>query len=101
MLKAFLELIFFVFVEMMAQPSDAPLFIPVSVIGPQFVSPYQLEVIVDTYSSGNLVITDTDHKIMLKVKPYDTSFHRQLLLLDADDRPIVMLREKVNLGIVW
>ncbi|KVI11223.1 LURP1-like domain-containing protein [Cynara cardunculus var. scolymus] len=78
----------------MAQPSYAPVFVPVSVIGPQFILPYQLEIIVDTYSSGNLVITDTNHKIMLKVKPYSTSFHRQLLLLDAVDRPIVMLREK-------
>ncbi|KAI3771059.1 hypothetical protein L6452_02212 [Arctium lappa] len=78
----------------MAQPSNAPVSIPVSVIGPEFISPHQLEVIVDTYSSGNLVITDTNHKIMLKVKPYNTSFHRQLFLLDAEDRPIVMLREK-------
>ncbi|XP_024965872.1 protein LURP-one-related 10-like [Cynara cardunculus var. scolymus] len=79
---------------MMAQPSDAPVFIPVSVIGPQFISPFPLEVIVDTYSCGNLVITDTNHKIMLKVKPYSTNFHHQLLLLDADDRPIVTLRKK-------
>ncbi|KAJ9547702.1 hypothetical protein OSB04_020245 [Centaurea solstitialis] len=81
---------------MMAQPSDAPLFIPVSVIGPQFVLPYQLEVMVDRYSSGNFVITDTNQKIMLKVKPYNRSNHRQLLLLDADDRPVAMLREKMH-----
>ncbi|KAI3829007.1 hypothetical protein L1987_03120 [Smallanthus sonchifolius] len=79
---------------MMAQPSDAPLFPPFSVIGPQFIAPYPLELIVDKYPCRHLVITDSDHKIMLKVKPYDTTFHCQRVLLDANDKPIAMLREK-------
>ncbi|KAI3703338.1 hypothetical protein L1987_73334 [Smallanthus sonchifolius] len=78
----------------MAQPSDAPLFPPFSVIGPQFIAPYPLEITVDKYPCRHLVITDSNHKIMLKVKPYDTTFHRQRILLDANDKPIAMLREK-------
>ncbi|PWA62311.1 LURP1-like domain-containing protein [Artemisia annua] len=43
----------------MAEPAS----LPISVIGPQFVAPSQLELIVDTHAPGNIVITDTDHKI--------------------------------------
>ncbi|KAI3781385.1 hypothetical protein L2E82_11398 [Cichorium intybus] len=82
-------------VLMMAQPSYAPLSTPVSVIGSQFMVPYQFDIIVETNSSGNLVITDITHKIMLKVKPCDTSFHYQRVLLDAFDKPIVMIRDKL------
>ncbi|PWA84053.1 LURP1-like domain-containing protein [Artemisia annua] len=46
----------------MAQPPSCP----ISVIGPQFVAPSQLELIVETHAPGNLVITDTDHKILLR-----------------------------------
>ncbi|KAI3514988.1 hypothetical protein L1887_13736 [Cichorium endivia] len=79
---------------MMAQPSYAPLSSPVSVIGTQFMTQDQFDIIVETNSSGNLVITDINHKIMLKVKPCDTSFHYQRVLLDAFDKPIVLIREK-------
>nr|GEW89765.1 protein LURP-one-related 10-like [Tanacetum cinerariifolium] len=78
----------------MAQPSNIPLSLPVSVIGSQFVAPHPLEVIVEIFSSGNIVITDTDNKIILKVKPCDSSFHLQRLLVDPYDRPLVLLREK-------
>ncbi|KAI3781384.1 hypothetical protein L2E82_11397 [Cichorium intybus] len=80
---------------MMAQPSYAPLSSPVSVIGTQFMTQDQFDITVETNSSGNLVITDTNHKIMLKVKPCDSSFHYQRVLLDAFDKPIVLIREKV------
>ncbi|KAL7590291.1 hypothetical protein Lser_V15G39665 [Lactuca serriola] len=79
----------------MAQPSYPPLFSPVSVIGSQFMLPYQFDMIIDINSSGNLVITDTNHKIMLKVKPCDSSFHLQRVLLDVYDKPICMIREKI------
>ncbi|XP_076884330.1 protein LURP-one-related 10-like [Bidens hawaiensis] len=79
---------------MMAQPSDEPLSPPFSVVGPQFIVPKPLEIIVDKYPCRNLVITDINHSIILKVKPYDTSFHRQSVLLDANDEPILMLRKK-------
>lgn len=81
----------------MAQPiSDppAPLVAPFCVIGHQFIVPQQVDVVVEKYPCGNLVITDINHKIMLKVKPYDKTFHRQRVLLDANDNPIAMLREK-------
>ncbi|KAI3703339.1 hypothetical protein L1987_73335 [Smallanthus sonchifolius] len=73
---------------MMAQPSDH------AVIGPQFIVPHPLEVIVETYPCRTIVITDTDHKILFKVKSCNTSFHCQRLLLDANDETIVTLREK-------
>ena len=76
---------------MMAQPPSCP----ISVIGPQFVAPSQLELIVETHAPGNLVITDTDHKILLRVKPADTTFHRKRLVLDPDYRPLLLLQEKV------
>ncbi|KAI3786995.1 hypothetical protein L1987_41132 [Smallanthus sonchifolius] len=79
---------------MMAQPSYAPSPYPVSVIGSQFIAPYPFEVIIVTNSSGDLLITDINHKILFKVKPCNTSTHEQRVLLDADDIPIVMMREK-------
>ncbi|MFS7926461.1 putative tubby-like protein [Helianthus anomalus] len=85
---------------MMDQPSDhapTPLFPPFSVIGPQFVAPESLEIIVEKYPCRNLVITDINHKILLKVKPYNKRLHRQRVLLDANDKPIAKLRKK-NLG---
>ncbi|XP_076904488.1 protein LURP-one-related 10-like [Bidens hawaiensis] len=70
-------------------------FAPLSMVGPEFIVPKQpLEIIVLKYPGRNLVITDTNHTILLKVKPHDTTFHHQLQLLDADDNPIAMLREK-------
>ncbi|KAI3781395.1 hypothetical protein L2E82_11409 [Cichorium intybus] len=81
---------------MMAQPSYTALSSPVSVIGAQFLAPYQFDIIVDINSSRNLVITDTNHKIMLKVKRCGASFHDQLLLVDVDDKPIVMIRDKMH-----
>ncbi|CAH1450599.1 unnamed protein product [Lactuca virosa] len=82
----------------MAQPSYSPLSWPVSVIDSQFMAPSQLDIIVDTTLRGYIVITDTNHKILLKVKPCDTSFHYQRVLLDADDEPIVMIRKKLLTG---
>ncbi|CAH1450598.1 unnamed protein product [Lactuca virosa] len=79
----------------MAQASYAPLSCPVSVIGSQFMVPYQFDIIVDTNSRGNLVITDINHKILFKVKPCDTFFHHQRVLLDVDDKPIAVIREKI------
>ncbi|CAI9294319.1 unnamed protein product [Lactuca saligna] len=77
----------------MAEPSYSCA--PVSVIGSQFMAPFQLDVIVDTTLRGNIVITDMNHKILLKVKPCDTSFRHQRVLVDADDKPIAMIREKL------
>ncbi|KAI3516168.1 hypothetical protein L1887_15079 [Cichorium endivia] len=79
----------------MAQPSHAPLSSPVSVIGSQFMSPFQFDITVDINSFGNLLITDMNHKILLKVKPCDTSFHHQRVVLDVHDKPVVVIREKI------
>nr|KAJ0207920.1 hypothetical protein LSAT_V11C500263000 [Lactuca sativa] len=77
------------------QPSNAPLSSPVSVIGSQFMAPNQFDIIVDIITMGNLVVTDIDHKIMLQVKSCDTSFHQQRVLVDADGKPIVLMRGKI------
>ncbi|KAI3771050.1 hypothetical protein L6452_02202 [Arctium lappa] len=69
--------------------------IPVPVIGSQFMAPYPFDIVVDANLGGNLVITDTNHKIMLKVKSCDTTFHHRRVLLDVNDTPIVTLREKI------
>ncbi|XP_071698018.1 protein LURP-one-related 10-like isoform X2 [Rutidosis leptorrhynchoides] len=82
----------------MAQGNDSHVFVPVSVIGTQFIAPYPLEVKIEKNSQGNFVISDINSKTILKVKPCDTSFHRQRLLLDANDIPLVMMREKVYRG---
>nr|XP_043622350.1 protein LURP-one-related 10-like [Erigeron canadensis] len=68
---------------------------PVSVIGYEFMAPYEFDLIVDTNSGGNIIITDINHNILLQVKPCDTMLHHQRMLLDADGRPIVRLREKI------
>ncbi|GKD31030.1 LURP-one-related 10-like protein [Tanacetum coccineum] len=46
-------------------------------------------------SFGNIVVTDINYKIIFKVKPCNTYFHQQRLLLHADDRPIAMLQDKL------
>ncbi|GKC90319.1 LURP-one-related 10-like protein [Tanacetum coccineum] len=82
-------------VRLMAQPKDETTSVPVCVIGSQFMEPNPLEVIVDTNSRGNIVVTDINYKIIFKVKPCNTYFHQQRLLLHADDRPIAMLQDKL------
>ncbi|KAJ0442339.1 putative tubby-like protein [Helianthus annuus] len=82
----------------MAQPVDEPAVTPVCVIGPEFIIPNPLEVIVETNSKGSLLVTDINHKVMLKAKECNTIFHHQLLLLHADDRPIAMVRDKLMTG---
>ncbi|XP_076904172.1 protein LURP-one-related 10-like [Bidens hawaiensis] len=69
-------------------------FPPFSLVGPKFIVPNPLEIIVNKYPGRNLVITDVNHTILLKVKPNDTTFHCQLMLLDAHDNPIALLRQK-------
>ncbi|XP_076910412.1 protein LURP-one-related 10-like [Bidens hawaiensis] len=82
----------------MAQPEDEPAVSPICVIGRQFVISNPLEVIVETNSKGSLLVTDTNHKVMLKAKECNTIFHHQFLLLHADDRPIAMVRDKLMTG---
>ncbi|XP_076955588.1 protein LURP-one-related 10-like [Bidens hawaiensis] len=78
----------------MSQPSYAPASPAVSVISPQFIVPYMYNVIVRRYASGILVVTDTNHKILITVKSCDSTLHTQRLLVDANERPIARLREK-------
>ncbi|KAK1440465.1 hypothetical protein QVD17_06292 [Tagetes erecta] len=83
-------------VLIMAQQSiPPPSSNPVFVIGSQFISPNPLELIIVRSSSGDHLITDVNDKIMFKVKRRNKSYHDQRLLLDADDIPIVTIREKI------
>ena len=65
------------------------------------MAPNQFDIIVDIITTGNLVVTDIDHKIMLQVKSCDTSFHQQRVLVDADGKPIVLMRGKVTLSSIF
>ncbi|GJX16731.1 LURP1-like domain-containing protein [Tanacetum coccineum] len=69
---------------------------PVYVIGSQFMAPYPFDLIVDLNSGGNLVITDMNYKVLLKVKSRNTTFHHGRMLLHADGTPIVRHREKAK-----
>ncbi|KAI3676261.1 hypothetical protein L1987_85865 [Smallanthus sonchifolius] len=59
-----------------------------SVIGSQFIVPYELNVIVNRHKSGDLVFTDKDEKIVFTI----TS--RERLPQDECGTPIAMLRAK-------
>ncbi|KAI3810492.1 hypothetical protein L1987_20108 [Smallanthus sonchifolius] len=86
---------FITYVMTMAQAKDET---AVCVIGSKFIIPNPLEVIVETNSGGSLLVTDINHKVMLKVKPCNTIFHHQLLLLHADGSPVAMVRDKLLTG---
>ncbi|KAK9054888.1 hypothetical protein SSX86_025967 [Deinandra increscens subsp. villosa] len=73
----------------MAQPSYE------LVIGSQFVAQSEFNVIVNKFSGGELVITNTENKIMFTVKACDTSFHSQRSLQDEGGKTIATLREKI------
>ncbi|KAJ0851060.1 putative tubby-like protein [Helianthus annuus] len=85
---------------MMAQPSGAPVFPPFSVISPQFITPEPIEIIVNKYPGRNLMITDINHTIMFRVKECKTN-RLQLALLDANEKPIVMLQKAFSLHNRW
>ncbi|KAF5775038.1 putative tubby-like protein [Helianthus annuus] len=74
---------------MMAQPShDA------HVIGPQFVVPYQINVVVNRCPTGYLEITDIQNNIMFTIRSCNTPLHCQRLMRDGRGTPIAMLRAK-------
>ncbi|KAJ9542784.1 hypothetical protein OSB04_029290, partial [Centaurea solstitialis] len=89
----------FVCVVAMAQPSPST---PVVVLGPKFLVPYEFNILVhassssSSFSDGNLVITDVNREILLKVEPQNTTIHHQRVLVDLQDRFIVTLREKMQ-----
>ncbi|XP_022002378.1 uncharacterized protein LOC110899795 isoform X2 [Helianthus annuus] len=78
---------------MMAQPShDA------HVIGPQFVVPYQINVVVNRCPTGYLEITDIQNNIMFTIRSCNTPLHCQRLMRDGRGTPIAMLRAKMRLA---
>ncbi|KAI3777075.1 hypothetical protein L1987_46869 [Smallanthus sonchifolius] len=74
----------------MAQQSYA------TVISSQFVMPYAVNVTVDKYSSGYLVIRDEYRNTLFTIRSCDTNFHTQRLLQDAYGSSIAMLRAKIR-----
>ncbi|KAM0069743.1 putative tubby-like protein [Helianthus debilis subsp. tardiflorus] len=74
---------------MMAKPShDA------HVIGPQFVVPYEINVVVNRCPTGYLEITDIQNNIMFTIRSCNTPLHCQRLMRDGRGTPIAMLRAK-------
>lgn len=72
---------------------------PVVVVGPQFLSPYPVDLTVVkkvmTISDGNFAVTDVNGTIIFKVKGALLTLHDRRMILDAADRPIVSLQSKV------
>ncbi|KAK2981795.1 hypothetical protein RJ640_010312 [Escallonia rubra] len=86
---------------LMAEPSYVPTGHPVAVISPQFCAPYPVDLIivrkVMTLSDGKFSVTDVNGNIMFKVKGKLLSLRDRRVLLDASDRPVVSLQQKVLL----
>ncbi|KAK3017495.1 hypothetical protein RJ639_005999 [Escallonia herrerae] len=84
---------------LMAEPSYVPTGNPVAVISPQFCAPYPVDLTivrkVMTLSDGNFAVTDVNGNIMFKVKGKLLSIRDRRVLLDASDRPVVSLQQKI------
>ncbi|KAK9048953.1 hypothetical protein SSX86_032079 [Deinandra increscens subsp. villosa] len=75
----------------MAQPECSS----VVIFGSQFTAPHEFNLIVDRNpSSGDLVITDTENKVMFTITSLEERFHKLRLLKDESGRRIATLRDK-------
>ncbi|GLT32682.1 hypothetical protein SLA2020_073300 [Shorea laevis] len=85
----------------MAQPSVPPLINPITVIGPQFLAPYPVDlqvvrkILSDILTEGNFGVTDINGNIMFQVKGKFLSIRDRRVMLDAAGTPIVTLRPKL------
>ncbi|GLU14485.1 hypothetical protein SLE2022_310500 [Rubroshorea leprosula] len=85
----------------MAQPSVPPLINPITVISPQFLAPYPVDlqvvrkVLSDILTEGNFAVTDINGNIMFQVKGKFLSIRDRRVMLDAAGTPIVTLRPKL------
>ncbi|KAL5806783.1 hypothetical protein ACOSQ4_029516 [Xanthoceras sorbifolium] len=79
-------------------PDQAPYSTPISVVGPQFCTPYPLDLaIVNKLLSGrSFSVTDINGNDMFKVKGKFFTLHDRRVLLDGDGNPIVTLIKKIR-----
>lgn len=87
----------------MAQPAPSPAYeplaSPVSIVGPQFVAQYPVDLTIVSkvlsLSDGNFAVTDVNGNIIFKVKGKLVSLHDRRVLLDSGDTPILSFQKKL------
>ncbi|KAK8479205.1 hypothetical protein V6N13_093188 [Hibiscus sabdariffa] len=79
--------------------SNQPVNNPVPIIGPQFCTPYPVDLAIIrkvlTITDGNFVVTDINGNILFKVKGKFLSLNGRRVLLDGAGNPIVTLKQKM------
>ncbi|KAM7526566.1 hypothetical protein LguiA_016468 [Lonicera macranthoides] len=83
----------------MATTNGSPMTYPVAVVHPQFCAPYSVNLTivrkVMTLTEGNFAVTDVNGNILYKFKGKLLSLRDRRILLDASDKPIVSLQQKI------
>lgn len=89
----------------MATTNGSPMTYPVAVVHPKFCAPYPLDLTivrkVMTLSDGNFAVTDVNGNILFKFKGKLLSLRDRRTLLDASDKPIISLQQKVNYSLIY
>ncbi|KAJ4980128.1 hypothetical protein NE237_010908 [Protea cynaroides] len=85
----------------MAEPSNfPPMSNPVSVVGPQFCSPYSEDLTISEkaiFIGDNLVVTDVNGNIVFNVKGALFNIHDRHILLDANGNPVLSIQQKFQI----
>ncbi|XP_030481340.1 protein LURP-one-related 10 [Cannabis sativa] len=80
-------------------PSFTPVAHPVRVVGSEFMAPYPVELVMTekslTLREGTFTVTDTQENLIFKVKGSIFSLHDRRTLLDATEKPILSLAQKI------
>uniref|UniRef100_A0A7N0UFS8 Protein LURP-one-related 15 n=1 Tax=Kalanchoe fedtschenkoi TaxID=63787 RepID=A0A7N0UFS8_KALFE len=84
---------------MAAGASYPPMPNMVAVVNPHFCAPYPVDLTIArklfNITEGNFAVTDVNGSIMFKIKGKFFSIRDRRLLLDAADRPVLTLQQKV------
>ncbi|KAJ4978600.1 hypothetical protein NE237_009380 [Protea cynaroides] len=82
----------------MAEPSNyPPMSNPVTVVGPNFCSPYPVDLTIVSKGHSvrdNLAVTDVNDNIVFKVKGTLFGIHDRHILLDANGNPVLSMQQK-------
>lgn len=77
---------------------QVPLTIPISVVGPQFLAPYPVDLTITekTFSltDGDYAVTDVNGNIVFKIKGKLLSLRDKRILVDVSGTPLVTMRQK-------
>ncbi|XP_057489556.1 protein LURP-one-related 10-like [Actinidia eriantha] len=83
----------------MPAPSCPPLATPLAVVGPQFCTPYPVDLTVVrkllNITEGNFTVTDVNGNIMFQIKGKFFSLRDRRVLLDAAGNPILTFQQKI------